>query len=366
MNKKGFTLVEILAVIVIIGIVATIGMTAIQSSIGKSRDATVVDLAKSYVDSAKSMRAKGTLYYEPKNGEAVIIPYDKIDGEKIENADVTGYGEIFPTYCYLGIVNSSSNYYYYVTQVDDSYHFLNNVESNSLSEEKINVGSDTLAELRIKELKPPFTGFTVKYGNSDYSVKAVRAIFNATVSKTQSNNIKVTVFENNSVSGRITLYTEDGKKKVKLKITKSSNNTIPAKEYIFEDKTSGSASNYVGTWQNSTSLYNPMIIDIKEASDSKVVLDIKTGVKGNNNTITSTKTIFENVTTTDKTTLYGQFYTEVKYSSASTPVKGSLNDFDSFKRTGKFSSTNSNVVTYDGIKYELNSADFLYVIAARN
>lgn len=370
MNKKGFTLIEILAVIVIIGIVATIGVVSISSSISQSRDSAFADLAKTYAEAARTMRASELLYYEPKDNEAVLLPYSKVEGSDIENKDNTGYGDIIPSYCYIGIVNNNTNYSYYITQVDDSYHILNNVEYNSIDEDLILVGTDQLASQGVRELKAPFSGFSVKYGNNNYDVKAVRAQFSATVSNDQTNvvpnysNVKITTFDKKGdrnatiFSGYINLHrnTNTNKDEIRLKITKSNNNNLPAKEYIIDQKVSGGSSGFVGEWKNTSSLNNPLVIDIKNATDDSVNFDIKVG----------TKVIFENVVTSNKTTLYGQFYNDNNYYSANVAVKGVLSDFDTFVSTGKFESTNKNEVTYDGVKYNLSNPEIVYAIAKKN
>ena len=162
MNKKGFTLIEILAVIVIIGIISTIGIISVTRNIAESRDATVVDLAKNYAEGARTLRGKGDLYYEPKNGEAVVIPYEHVNGTEIENKDETGYGEIMPSYCFVGIVNNNNNYTYYVNQLDESFHFLDRVEYNNVTKDDILVGTEEMARVSLIELKAPYNDFYIK------------------------------------------------------------------------------------------------------------------------------------------------------------------------------------------------------------
>ncbi len=213
MNKKGFTLIEILAVIVIIGIVATIGIVSISSSVLKSRDASVVDLAKVHADAARTMRARDDFFYEPKSGEAIIIPYSQVTGAEIENKDVTGYGSIIDYYCYIGVVNDNNKFKYYITQVDDSYHILDRVEYNLIDEDKILQGSNELSENNVKALKAPLTGFSIKYGNTDYNIKGVRIKYTAT--SQEGNNVSLYgyytsdnsyVSTNAHIKGNISLY----------------------------------------------------------------------------------------------------------------------------------------------------------------
>jgi prepilin-type N-terminal cleavage/methylation domain-containing protein len=56
MKKNGFTLIEILAAIVIMGIVGAIGVVAISSNIVDARKSTTANLAKQLAESARNMR----------------------------------------------------------------------------------------------------------------------------------------------------------------------------------------------------------------------------------------------------------------------------------------------------------------------
>ena len=54
-NKKGFTLVELLAVIVILGVLLMIAVPAIQNVIKKSKRSAFVDQAKLAVENVETM-----------------------------------------------------------------------------------------------------------------------------------------------------------------------------------------------------------------------------------------------------------------------------------------------------------------------
>ena len=49
-NKKGFTLIELISVIIIIGVVLVIAVPAISSYIGESKKSVYVSMAKNYID----------------------------------------------------------------------------------------------------------------------------------------------------------------------------------------------------------------------------------------------------------------------------------------------------------------------------
>lgn len=179
MKKNGFTLIEILAVIVIIAIIGGIAIMSVSNNILKSREASFVDLAKAYMESARTMKAKDNLYYEPKTNEVVIIPCNQINGTEIEHKDVTGYGNVIDDYCYVGVEkNGDSNYSYYMTIVDDTYHILNGKEYNSVSNSDIVVGSENLAQ--VAKVATPLSSFDVKYGTKTYAIRAVRMKYTAT------------------------------------------------------------------------------------------------------------------------------------------------------------------------------------------
>ena len=70
-NKKGFTLVELLAVIVIMGILMMVAIPSISRVIENSRKDTFVDIAKSYANAAKTLWTADTLTCEGTAASAV-------------------------------------------------------------------------------------------------------------------------------------------------------------------------------------------------------------------------------------------------------------------------------------------------------
>lgn len=134
MDKKGFTLIEILAVIIIIGIIGVIGISAISSSTNKSRKASFATLAKTYAESARSMRAKDDLPHDPKNGEVILLRIDSLNGTDKNDDFTTEFGDVLLDYSYVAVVNNNHNFKYYVTLIDDSKHAIIDGEYSELSE----------------------------------------------------------------------------------------------------------------------------------------------------------------------------------------------------------------------------------------
>lgn len=350
MNKKGFTLIEILAVIVIIGIISGIGIVSISRNIAQSRDESVVDLAKNYAEAARTMRGKDNLYYEPKSGEAIIMSYDAVDATEIENKEKTGYGEIIPSYSFVGIVNNNNNYSYYINQVDESYHILDRVEYNTVTTDDILVGVDQLASHSITELKAPYNSFGITYGDTLYNIKGLRVKYDA-----KFNETGLTKFGTKNISGRLKVGNT-----VTLYIENSSHASIPTRTYTFETKqtnvTVGTVT-YQQVWSSSSSSIK---VAIKQNSNDEVLFDIL-----NNNS----KMIVENLKTTSKVVLSGYYTKDSSYASVNANHKGNITVYDTFKTTGKFPgapASSPNVITYNGVQYVVTNSEILCIILKKN
>lgn len=334
MNKKGFTLIEILAVIIIIGIAGTIGIVSVSNNISSSRDESVVNLAKNYANAARTMRGSNKILYEPKNNEAVIIPYYEIEGVEIENGEETGYGPLIPSYCYVGIVNQSNNMYYYLTQVDDTYHFISNVENNVLTKNDVQVGFNKLLENRVRELNPPFASFAITYGNY-YKIKAARVEYDAKI-----NVSGITKFETKELKGFVTKQSN----RLELEVLSSTNQRVPKSIYIFTTK--GSENGYQEVWKNSSST---MKIGIKSMTSDTIVFDI----------LLNSTVVAKDVKSSANTTLYGYYSNDNSHILANADIKDTITNLDSFIVV------KNNTKIIDGISYTINDARLLYLVLKR-
>ncbi len=113
-NKKAFTLIELLAVIIILGILMIIAIPAVTNYISESRKSAYIDTAKQVISGAKNLVNSGKLdifdtevtYYIP----AKCVPS--------ENGLQTPYGEFVQAY--VVIQYTGNNYDYYWTSIDIS------------------------------------------------------------------------------------------------------------------------------------------------------------------------------------------------------------------------------------------------------
>ncbi len=173
MNKKGFTLIEILAVIVIIGIISAIGIAAVSQNIENSRKSAFINLARNYAESARAMRAEDRLPYEPKKNEAVLLPVEFLDGTQIENNEdfPTPYGNLILSSSYVVVTyekidGKPKTYNYYVTLLDDTLHGIDMVNSNELDEENIINDNSRI----IKDYNSFTSSTTLNLGENTYQI----------------------------------------------------------------------------------------------------------------------------------------------------------------------------------------------------
>ena len=177
MNKKGFTLIEILAAIIILGIVGAIGVAAVSSNIVESRKNVFTNTAREVASAARGMRGQDKLPRDIKNGEALVIPCHNLTGSDLDLSGGSGFGDILPQYCYAGIVNNNGNYQYYVTMVDATNHAFIGIEGDSLSKDRL-VDDETLTiSGNVSSLDSTLSAFKTSYNGSTYNVQSVRIKF---------------------------------------------------------------------------------------------------------------------------------------------------------------------------------------------
>ena len=114
MNKKGFTLIEILAVIIIIGIITMIAVPAVSEYISDSREKNYVKVAKGYIDSARAMITNRDLKASNKD-YTYYIPIECIDTDQEGTSPYGDWSDAYVVVTYNG-----KHYNYYWTSVDTS------------------------------------------------------------------------------------------------------------------------------------------------------------------------------------------------------------------------------------------------------
>ena len=77
MNKKGFTMLELLAVIIILSILMTIGYMAVSQYLGQAYDATYSDFEENIEAGAANYLIEHTGSI-PNEGESIVIDVSKL------------------------------------------------------------------------------------------------------------------------------------------------------------------------------------------------------------------------------------------------------------------------------------------------
>ena len=174
MNKKGFSLMELLAVIIIIGILSTIGIAAVSSYVQDSRESAFADLAKMYAEKVSEDRAKDKLPVDIKDKEAILLP---IENYKLDTDDdhKTAYGALDLSRSYIVLTNNGNNYNYYVFMIDESNHGMANVEYSQIDKDKVTIDEAVLSQILSYRSLNATSVLTV--GSNNYKVKQVYSQF---------------------------------------------------------------------------------------------------------------------------------------------------------------------------------------------
>ncbi|MDD5888444.1 MAG: DUF6273 domain-containing protein [bacterium] len=164
-NKKGFTLVELLAVIVIMGILMMVAIPSISRVIENSRKDTFVDIAKSYANAAKTLWTADTLtcegtvasavddgdYYiliNTKESARAILPVLVDQGGKSSwgNRDVNGYVRVHVETVTDNNGEPKRTTTFYVSLSDGTHGLIDNGSMTSDNLKKGNVKMDLLID----------------------------------------------------------------------------------------------------------------------------------------------------------------------------------------------------------------------------
>lgn len=123
MNNKGFTLIEIIGVVVILSLIMAISVPAVSNYIFNSRKTSYISSVSAYSETIMG-------YYEQKefgrlldDNEVLIVPFENIELESGETTK-SPFGEYVLDKSYLVISSKGKGYTYYVSVIDtENYGF---------------------------------------------------------------------------------------------------------------------------------------------------------------------------------------------------------------------------------------------------
>ncbi len=137
MNKKAFTMIEVLAVIVILGILSMIGIYAISSNIENSRKSGFVDNAIVYCDKMIDMRGADQFPIDISDYRGILIPVNKLKGNDHSEDISTPYGDLDINSSYVVAVKQDRQIKNYITMIASDGSALINEDCNNLRNEWI-------------------------------------------------------------------------------------------------------------------------------------------------------------------------------------------------------------------------------------
>ena len=163
-NTKGFSLIELMAVIIVIAVISTVAVISVSGYLVESKKRAYIDVARSLISSIKNnvnsnkygIDSFDTIYYIP---ASYVVT---------ENETSSPYGDF--TVAYIGVVFSDDSYKYYWISNDETGQGVRNVtEYNDLKISTIETNItdqeiiDNIKTTKIKERK------IVKIMNADGS-----------------------------------------------------------------------------------------------------------------------------------------------------------------------------------------------------
>jgi len=145
-HKKGFTLIEMLAVIVILGLVMAIAIPVISSYIMDSRKKTYVATAKEYISIASNLIAKQELIV--RNTDTVY--YIHIDNLITETKkDSSPFGKWSDAYVLVTIDPSTKNLTYYWTSADVEGYRVDITKDSALNKDNVYLSDNKVIDTSI-------------------------------------------------------------------------------------------------------------------------------------------------------------------------------------------------------------------------
>jgi len=136
MKKKGFTIIELLAVIMIIGVISLIGIIAIDRYVEDAEKDVYINNIKTFTKAAKDLYNSDKLAQEPKLDEVLIIPFSLIEVDKSVGY-VSPYGEYILESSYIAVTRINEKNTYYIIALDEGGIGLNGVVEKDLSRKEI-------------------------------------------------------------------------------------------------------------------------------------------------------------------------------------------------------------------------------------
>lgn len=157
MKKKGFTLVELLTVVIILGLFMIIAVPSVGKVIMMSRRKAFADSARGYINEVMDLVEEGDIPLEEVEGITYVIPHTCI---KLDKKTKFEFGNIIYANILVKYDKNKESYLYYFDSLTDQHYGTYKIESKDLDQKyvvKLNRRSDFKlpGTNRLIKLAPP-------------------------------------------------------------------------------------------------------------------------------------------------------------------------------------------------------------------
>lgn len=165
-NKKAFTLIELLAVIVILGVLLSIAIPQVSQYITNSKKEGFVSGAKLFIDSLRNDTTVNLYTFPSRKNDVTIITLDLATMQKSKEKSSFG-GRWIYSKSYVAIINvgtgENPDYRYYIAAQDSKDYAMPLTEESELSPNLIVARAKNKMEVTIQSLCGTRDGYHRQY-----------------------------------------------------------------------------------------------------------------------------------------------------------------------------------------------------------
>ncbi len=168
MNKKAFTLIELLAVIVILGVILMIAIPKVSQYINRSKKDSFVDEARLYIDAVRNDLTSENYPAPIGTNDVLIVTIDKVKMEKAHKKSPFG-GKYLYNKSYVAVINTTDGtnpeYEYYFAGQDTKGYAIPLTAEKNLSRDVIVANAKNKMEVTIQSICGNEEGLSSNYTN---------------------------------------------------------------------------------------------------------------------------------------------------------------------------------------------------------
>lgn len=165
-NIKAFTLIELLAVLVILGVLLGIAIPKVTQYINQSKRSSFVDEAVVFLDSVRKDATSEIYPFPIHNNDVTIVMFDIANLDKAQNKSPYGGNYVFNK-SYVAIINTGTgtdpSYQYYLAVQDSKNYAIPLTKEEDLDVTKVIANAKNKMEVTIQSLCGTSEGYQREY-----------------------------------------------------------------------------------------------------------------------------------------------------------------------------------------------------------